>query len=121
RLSIVMRTASAVLGCVVAARRAVRRSAHRAVPLSVRLSVPLPMPLSVRLAILCAALLAALVPLELRAQLPPHADWRTVRTTNFDVHFTPELEQLARRAAVVAETAWVRLSTELESPRGRVQ
>src|SRR5690606_205987 len=68
------------------------------------------------------ALLAATIPFAAaEGQLAPHDDWRTLNTRNYDVHFTPELESLARRAAVVAETAWVRLALELKEPRGRVQ
>ncbi len=74
------------------------------------------------IAALAGTWLLAALPIEpVSAQLAPHDDWRTVKTRNFDVHFTPELESLARRAAAVAETAWVRLSLELDEPRGRVQ
>lgn len=68
------------------------------------------------------ALFAAAIPFAAaEGQLAPHDDWRTLNTRNYDIHFTPELESLARRAAVVAETAWVRLALELKEPRGRVQ
>lgn len=73
-----------------------------------------------RLLVPFVALLAGAVA-PATAQLPPHADWRTISTRHFDVHFTPELEAIARRAAVVAESAWVRLAEELTPPRGRVQ
>jgi hypothetical protein len=54
------------------------------------------------------------------AQLPPNDDWRTLQTQHFRVHFTPPLEQEARRAAVNAERAYAALSTELVPPRGTI-
>jgi hypothetical protein len=55
-----------------------------------------------------------------RAQVAPDNDWRTLRTEHFRVHFTPELEPLARRAAANAERAWAQLAAELPPPRGPV-
>ncbi len=55
-----------------------------------------------------------------RAQLVPNDDWRTLRTTHFRVHFTPPLEEQARRAAVNAERAYAQLSAELVPPRGPI-
>lgn len=52
------------------------------------------------------------------AQLAPNADWRTLHTRHFRVHFAPALEQEARRAAVNAERAYAQLSAELVPPRG---
>ena len=54
------------------------------------------------------------------AQLPPNDHWRTLHTRHFRVHFTPPLEQEARRAAVNAERAYAELSTELVPPRGTI-
>lgn len=54
------------------------------------------------------------------AQVPPNATWRTLRTTHFSVHFTPELEEIARRTAANAERAYAQLSAELTPPRGRI-
>ncbi|HYU51710.1 MAG TPA: hypothetical protein VEK37_02140, partial [Gemmatimonadaceae bacterium] len=54
------------------------------------------------------------------AQLPPNENWRTLRTPHFRVHFTPAIEQEARRAAVNAERAYAELSTELVPPRGTI-
>ena len=48
---------------------------------------------------------------------PPDVSWRTLRTDHFHVHFTPELEDQARRAAVNAERAYALLAAELRSPR----
>ena len=62
---------------------------------------------------LCAARAAS-------AQLPPNEEWRTIQTRHFRVHFTPALEQEARRAAVNAERAYTALSTELVPPRGTI-
>jgi hypothetical protein len=56
----------------------------------------------------------------LPAQVRPNADWRTIRTEHFRVHFTPPLEELARRAAVHAESAYVELSGSLTKPRGTI-
>lgn len=52
-----------------------------------------------------------------RAQLAPNADWHTIRTAHFLVHFTPPLESAARHAAAAAETAFAQLSRELTPPR----
>ena len=65
-------------------------------------------------AVACCAVRAA------SAQLPPNDDWRTLETKHFRVHFTPPLEQEARRAAVNAERAYAALSTELATPRGAI-
>ncbi|HKR09464.1 MAG TPA: hypothetical protein VJS39_09760 [Gemmatimonadaceae bacterium] len=54
------------------------------------------------------------------AQLSPNADWHTLHTKHFRVHFAPALEQEARRAAVNAERAYSQLSTELVPPRGTI-
>jgi len=54
------------------------------------------------------------------AQLPPNEDWRTIHTRHFRVHFTPPLEEVARRAAVNAERAYTELSAELVPPRGTI-
>jgi hypothetical protein len=64
------------------------------------------------------ALLA--LPLALSAQVRPDARWLTIKTEHFYVHFTPELEPLARRAAVQAESAYVELSRLLVKPRGKI-
>ena len=39
------------------------------------------------------------------AQLVPNTKWRTIHTEHFQVHFSPGLEEHARRAAVNAERA----------------
>ncbi|HKN57652.1 MAG TPA: hypothetical protein VJV97_02310, partial [Gemmatimonadaceae bacterium] len=54
------------------------------------------------------------------AQLPPNEHWRTLHTRHFRVHFTPAVEEEARRAAVNAERAYTELSTELVPPRGTI-
>ena len=64
------------------------------------------------------ALLLAAVPTA--SAQAPHRPHRTLRTEHFAIHFTPELEPLARRAAVRAERAWGRLSAHLVAPRGMV-
>ena len=67
-----------------------------------------------------AAVLAFCAARAAGAQLPPNDDWRTIQTRHFRVHFTPALEQEARRAAVNAERAYAELSTELVPPRGTI-
>ena len=59
-------------------------------------------------------------PSLLLAQVSPHANWRTIVTPHFYVHFTPELEPLARRIAGDAERAYDQLATELHPPRGKI-
>ncbi|HKT08200.1 MAG TPA: hypothetical protein VJR24_09910, partial [Gemmatimonadaceae bacterium] len=54
------------------------------------------------------------------AQIAPNADWRTLRTPHFYVHFTPAEEQAARRAAVDAEQAYAALAQRLHPPRGPI-
>jgi len=54
------------------------------------------------------------------AQVVPNAHWRTIDTKHFHVHFTPELEQAARRAAVSAERAYDKLASQLHEPRGPI-
>ncbi len=69
------------------------------------------------------ALAAALLVFAARAagaQLPPNEDWRTLHTRHFRVHFTPAVEEEARRAAVNAERAYAELSSELVPPRGTI-
>ena len=67
-----------------------------------------------------AVAILALLPGRVSAQVKPNAHWQTLRTQHFYVHFTPELEELARRTAVKAETAYVRLSRHLHPPRGPI-
>ena len=50
----------------------------------------------------------------------PSADWRTLTTKHFEVHFTPELEAVARRGAAQAESAYVALAERLHPPRGPI-
>jgi hypothetical protein len=57
---------------------------------------------------------------RLPAQVSPNADWHTLRTTHFFVHFTPPVESLARRIAGDAERAYTELSRELHPPRGMI-
>jgi hypothetical protein len=52
--------------------------------------------------------------------LDPSADWRTLSTRHFEVHFTPALELVARRGAAQAESAYVQLAGLLHPPRGRI-
>ena len=60
------------------------------------------------------------VPFEIVTPADPDLEWWTVHTPHFRVHFQPELDSLARRAAVSAERAWSRLAAELVAPRGPV-
>ena len=52
------------------------------------------------------------------AQVVPNADYRTLETPHFRVHYTADLDSLARRAAASAERAYARLARELVPPRG---
>ncbi|MEX2180020.1 MAG: hypothetical protein WD801_14995 [Gemmatimonadaceae bacterium] len=65
-------------------------------------------------------LLALALPGLLLAQVAPNEQWRTIRTDHFSVHFTPELEAIARRAAAHAETAYGQLANHLHPPRGPI-
>jgi hypothetical protein len=67
-----------------------------------------------------AAVVACCAARATGAQLPPNEQWLTLETRHFRVHFTPPLEQEARRAAVNAERAYTELSTELAPPRGTI-
>lgn len=70
---------------------------------------------------LCGSLLGgALAPLAAHAQVRPQLAWRTLRTDHFRIHYTDELETLARRTAANAEFAYARLSDELVPPRGTI-
>jgi hypothetical protein len=55
------------------------------------------------------------------AQVDPRGPLRTIRTEHFRVHFAPDHEALARRAAVEAEWAWAQLARELATPAGPVE
>jgi hypothetical protein len=59
-------------------------------------------------------------PSTLAAQVSPAANWRTIDTRHFYVHFTPALEPLARRIAGDAERAYEQLAKELHPPRGKI-
>ena len=66
------------------------------------------------------ATLAVVATTSVDAQVRPDKDWRTIRTEHFYVHYSPELEELARRAAAQAETSYVQLSAHLKQPRGKI-
>lgn len=55
-----------------------------------------------------------------RAQVDPRGAMRTIVMPHFRVHFRPDQEALARRAALLAETAYAQLSRELAPPSGPV-
>ena len=63
--------------------------------------------------------LLALAPVS-EAQVNPARSWSTIRTQHFYVHFTPELETIARRAAADAEAAYAKLSAYLRPPSGTI-
>ena len=67
------------------------------------------------------AAVAMLIAAGTNAQtLDPSADWRTLSTRHFEVHFTPALELVARRGAAQAESAYAQLAGLLHPPRGRI-
>ncbi|MFN2603410.1 MAG: hypothetical protein ABR582_11715 [Gemmatimonadaceae bacterium] len=53
-------------------------------------------------------------------QIVPNLRWRTIETRHFRIHFSPSLEEMARRTAPNAERAFALLSRELVPPRGKV-
>ncbi|MBX3133618.1 MAG: hypothetical protein KF689_09570 [Gemmatimonadaceae bacterium] len=52
------------------------------------------------------------------AQVRPDLRWETIASSPFRVHFTAELEPLARRTLANAEAAYAKLAAELPVPRG---
>ncbi|HET7551257.1 MAG TPA: hypothetical protein VFK04_08200 [Gemmatimonadaceae bacterium] len=72
-----------------------------------------------RYVVVAAALLACVVA-SAPAQVAPDAHWRTIDTEHFRIHFTPELEATARRAAADAESAYAALAEQLHPPRGPI-
>jgi len=54
------------------------------------------------------------------AQVIPNIQWKTIETPHFRIHFSPALEQMARRTAPNAERAFALLSRELVAPKGKV-
>lgn len=78
-------------------------------------------PLLRRLALAVVALgVWTLVPGSASAQVRPDLPWRTLQGERLRVHFTPDLEPLARRTLANAEWAYARLAAELPAPRGIV-
>lgn len=75
--------------------------------------------LQARLALLLSTLLV-LVPYAAQGQVRPDLTWRTIAAPPIRVHFTPELEPLARRTLASAQAAYNRLAAELPVPRGVV-
>ena len=67
-----------------------------------------------------ALVLAALGATPAAAQRPD-AEWRTIATPHFRVHFEPASEEVARRAAASAEWAYAALARELVPPRGTIE
>jgi hypothetical protein len=76
------------------------------------------LPSRVRLSLLLSTLLV--VPCALGAQVRPDLPWRSIAAPPIRVHFTPELETLARRTLANAQAAYARLAAELPAPRGMV-
>lgn len=64
-------------------------------------------------------LAAALVPAAARAQIPADAHWRVITTPHFRVHYTTELEPLARRAGTRAEEAYAEIAAVFVRPPHR--
>ena len=70
--------------------------------------------------LLAGLLVGALFPRTAWAQVRPQVAWLTLTTRHFRIHYTDELETLARRTAANAEFAYARLSDELVPPRGTI-
>ncbi len=66
------------------------------------------------------AVAALVIASPVHGQVKPNAKWHSIRTEHFYVHFTPELEVVARRTAASAETAYVKLSAHLSPPNGAI-
>lgn len=65
--------------------------------------------------------LALLLPTAAGAQIPPDVRWTVLETEHFRVHFTPGLDELARRAAGYAEVAREELRQALvQPPAGKI-
>ena len=62
--------------------------------------------------------LGAAAPRPAAAQVPPDESWRTLETAHFRITFPEHLEELARRAATVAEQAHDALSTGFRAGPG---
>jgi Tol biopolymer transport system component len=73
---------------------------------------------AVRLWVLAACSVVAAP--RLAAQVDPSVRWETLHTAHFRIHFNPQLEDQARRAAVNAERAYAALARELVPPRGTI-
>ena len=75
-----------------------------------------------RIPLILLAALGYLAPdSAVRAQLPPHEDWRTLETQNFRITYPEELADFARRAGDRAESAWTALAARfLDPPKGKV-
>ncbi len=71
-------------------------------------------------ALAALVVLVACITSRASAQVIPNAHWRTIDTKHFHIHFTPELEPAARRAAISAERAYAKLATQLHEPRGPI-
>src|SRR5918996_1015387 len=70
---------------------------------------------------LLCLLLSVTFPPALAAQfVDPSADWRTLHTSHFRVHFRSAYRTVALEAAREAERAYALLSAELRAPRGKV-
>ena len=59
-------------------------------------------------------------PRAVDAQVRPDLEWRTLGNERIRVHFTPDLEVLARRTLANASWAYDQLAAELRAPRGIV-
>lgn len=70
-------------------------------------------------AVMLLSILMAIAP-SVHAQVDPRGAMRTIAMTHFRVHFRPDQEALARRAAFLAESAYAQLSRELAPPAGPV-
>ncbi|HEX6749843.1 MAG TPA: hypothetical protein VF092_21300 [Longimicrobium sp.] len=66
---------------------------------------------------IATALLVATSPA--RAQIPADAHWRVITTPHFRVHYTPEVEPLARRAGQRAEEALTEIASVFVRPPHR--
>ena len=81
---------------------------------------PAPAPLTLHQLLTLSAVFLASLSLPLHSQVSPNLHWQSLHTEHFHTHFSPGLEQIARRAAGSAERAYSRLSKELHEPRAPI-
>ena len=65
-----------------------------------------------------ALLILTALPLRAASEYPPSYRWRTIATAHFFIHYHQGEEELARRAAAIAEQVHVRITPLMEYEPG---